>query len=95
MDWKIKNIQTYDSSAIALAEYFKGIGPRINDIELGLNLARASKKARVVEIGCGDGRDAIEIVKRSGWYEGFDPSEGLLDIARNTYPKLRLSLQML
>jgi len=87
MDWNTKTIETYDSSATALAEYFKGAGVRTKDIELALNLAGATSEARVIEIGCGDGRDAAEIVKRTKWYEGFDPSEGLLQIARNRLPQ--------
>lgn len=86
MDWKQQNVKTYDDSAKALARYFKGIGARVSDIECGLKLAKVGGSARVVEIGCGDGRDAIEIVKRVGWYEGFDPSKGLLDIARRKLP---------
>lgn len=84
MDWKQKTIETYDASAPALAEYFKGIGPRVADIERALKLAGGHGK--VVEIGCGDGRDAAEIVKRVDWYEGFDPSTGLLAIARENLP---------
>lgn len=81
-------ITTYNRSAIALAEYFKGIGARTNDIKLALKLAGVTdKSAWVIEIGCGDGRDATEIVKVVKWYEGFDPSEGLLRIARKKLPK--------
>ncbi len=87
MDRQAKNIQTYNNSARALAEYFKGIGPRISDIELGLSLAGKNDESRVVEIGCGDGRDAVEIVKRSSWYEGFDPSKELLGIAQSHLPE--------
>ena len=86
MDWQKKTIQTYDDSAQALAEYFKGLGPRVSDIQLGLKLAQADENAHVVEIGCGDGRDAKEIVKQVAWYQGFDPSNGLLEIARRTLP---------
>lgn len=87
MDWNTKTIETYDTSAKALADYFRGIGPRAKDIELALELAGAMQDARVIEIGCGDGRDAAEIVKRTAWYEGFDPSEGLLKIARSKLPQ--------
>ncbi|GAC1391386.1 MAG: hypothetical protein NVSMB46_03720 [Candidatus Saccharimonadales bacterium] len=87
MDWKAKTIQTYDESATQLADYFKGIGARIDDIELALKLAKVgSQEAMVVEIGCGDGRDAKEIVARVSSYEGFDPSENLLKLARLTVP---------
>jgi SAM-dependent methyltransferase len=83
---KNPTVDTYNESARALSEYFNGIGPRIEDIERGLSLAGASENASVVEIGCGDGRDAEEILKRVGSYEGFDPSEGLLNIAQEKVP---------
>ena len=86
MNWDQKTIHTYDKSAKALADYFKGIGARVYDIELGLKLANKETGARVVEIGCGDGRDTSEIIKRVSWYEGFDPSEGLLQLARRKLP---------
>lgn len=86
MDWNARTIQTYDESAEELAQFFNKAGARIDDIELALKLAGATSNARAVEIGCGDGRDAAEITKRVAWYEGFDPSEGLLHIARNKLP---------
>ncbi len=87
MNWHAKTILTYDTSAKALAEDFKGIGPRNDDIELALKLANAAGDARAVEIGCGDGRDAVGIIKRTAWYEGFDPSEGFLKLARHKLPQ--------
>jgi SAM-dependent methyltransferase len=84
MDWQAKTIETYDASAPQWAEYFKGIGARVLDIELGLSLAdKADGTARVVEIGCGSGRDAKELIERVGWYEGFDPSKEFLKLARS------------
>ncbi len=81
MDWYTHNIKVYDDSANELAEYFSGIGSRTEDIKRGLVLADKDTDARVVEIGCGDGRDGDEIVQRVKWYEGFDPSVGLLKLA--------------
>lgn len=86
MNWYKQNIATYDKSAKQLAEYFKGIGPRVKDIKYALELAGNPKNARVIEIGCGDGRDAKEIVKLVDWYEGIDPSAGLLEIAKKDLP---------
>jgi ubiquinone/menaquinone biosynthesis C-methylase UbiE len=87
MNWHDRTIETYDQSAKQLAEYFSGIGSRVQDIEKGIELTyRDPATLRVVEIGCGDGRDAEEIVKSVGWYEGFDPSEGLLAIAKKKLP---------
>jgi SAM-dependent methyltransferase len=92
MDWKLETVRTYDRSAQALADYFQGIGPRVEDIERGLVLAGNPEAPRVVEIGCGDGRDAAEIIPRAAWYEGFDPSEGLLTIARQRLPKANFKM---
>lgn len=87
MNWHTKTIETYDKSAEALAEYFKGAGARVGDIDLALQFAGAPSEARAVEIGCGDGRDAAEIIKRTKWYQGSDPSEGLLGLAREKLPQ--------
>ena len=86
MDWQQKNVAVYDASAKELSDYFSGIGSRVEDIEQGLKLIDSQATVRAVEIGCGDGRDAVEIVKRVDWYEGVDPSEGLLAIARDRLP---------
>ncbi len=87
MDWAKKTTETYNSSALELARFFRGIGPRSKDIDRGLKLAVAGNQARVVEIGCGDGRDAADMIKRDIWYQGFDPSEGMLDFAHKKNPK--------
>jgi SAM-dependent methyltransferase len=82
MNWYDETIKVYDKAATELAEHFAGVGPRINDIEIALKLAKMPpNSAKVIEIGCGDGRDAKEISKRVAWYEGFDPSQKMLDIA--------------
>lgn len=86
MDWLTENTKVYNENAAELAAHFVGAGSRIADVERGLHLANKSTHAKVIEIGCGDGRDATEIVKRVAWYQGFDPSTGLLDIARAKNP---------
>ncbi len=82
-------IKTYDDSAdqfdLHFSDYF-GQGPRIADINKALELLNKDQAVRVVEIGCGTGRDAKEIVKLVDWYEGFDPSKGLLRVAKNKVP---------
>ncbi len=80
-------VETYDNSAEMFVSYFAGIGSRVKDIETALELTQQDPLSiSAVEIGCGDGRDAVEIVKRVGSYEGFDPSVGLLDLARQKLP---------
>lgn len=86
-----KTISTYNSSAELVSEHFKGVGSRVSDIEKALELAACNRDAAVIEIGCGDGRDAEEIVRRVGAYAGFDPSEGLLEIARRRLPATAFS----
>jgi SAM-dependent methyltransferase len=76
-----ETIETYNHSAAALSEYFRGVGPRIDDIELAFHLAGDLPNPKVVEIGCGDGRDAKEITDRTNWYLGFDVSRGMIELA--------------
>src|SRR6185437_12824344 len=40
----------------------------------------------VLEVGCGNGRDAAEIIKRTSRYLGIDISEGLVALARKKVP---------
>src|SRR3990167_58588 len=84
-------IKTYDDGASQFDQHFFeyfGKGPRISDIDQGLKLAGVEvAKAKVVEIGCGTGRDAEAMVKRADRYEGFDPSKGLIEVAKNKVPK--------
>jgi SAM-dependent methyltransferase len=81
-------VDTYDRSASQFADHFQNYvdGVARQEIEKSLELAGNSSKARVVEIGCGAGKDAAELVRRVAWYEGFDPSEELLKTARAHVP---------
>lgn len=91
-NWKQKNLQTYNQSADALAEYFRGIGPRTTDIKKALKLAGDPENANVVEIGCGDGRDAREIVKLVGTYVGFDIAEEAIKLAKKHVPRAQFEV---
>lgn len=75
-------ISTYDNSAQELATYFAGIGSRLDIIQEALEAAGKPENTRVVEVGCGDGRDAEDIVPLVGWYEGLDPSIEFIKLAR-------------
>jgi SAM-dependent methyltransferase len=88
-DYRDETIQTYNRSAKALAEYFRGIGPRKKYIDKAFELAGSPEDAYVLEIGCGDGRDAKEIVKRASCYTGFDISEELIKLAKKHVPKAK------
>lgn len=87
MNWHDKTVNTYDSKAKELAEKFQGIGARTDDILRAIKLCESDNDIHVVEVGCGDGRDAMEIIPRVASYIGVDPSEGLLELARKHLPK--------
>ncbi len=78
-------IDTYNRAARALAAKFAGIGARTEDIDLVFDLV-SEADPRVLEIGCGDGRDAIEITKRTNNYTGLDISSEMLRIAQERLP---------
>lgn len=84
-----ETLATYNRHPSEFAAYFRGIGPRVKYIEQALNFAgKSDGSADVLEIGCGDGRDAVEIVKRTKTYKGIDYSVGLIGLAKETLPDI-------
>jgi trans-aconitate methyltransferase len=81
-------ITNYNQSAQAMAEHFQSYddGAAKGEIELAVRLAGNPKRPRIVEVGCGAGKDAAEIFRIAGWYEGFDPAVKLLELARAHVP---------
>ncbi len=88
----LKTIAVYDKFPKQFSKYFSDIGSRIGDIEKAMSFLNNKSNIRSIEIGCGSGRDAAEIIKRVSWYEGFDPSKGLLDIAIKALPQTNFVL---
>lgn len=81
-----QTIKTYQDSAELFASKFDTIRPRINHIaETFFHIKR--KNPFVVEIGCGSGKDAQEILKRTKNYLGIDVSPGLVASARSKSPQ--------
>jgi SAM-dependent methyltransferase len=68
-----------------MAAKFNAIGPRINDIEKAFSYI-TKPNPNVLEIGCGNGRDAGEIIKRTEHYLGIDFSSSMIDLARQQVP---------
>lgn len=91
MNHKQTTINTYNKSARPLAEYFRGIGSRNKDIDIATKLA-GRVNPKVLEIGCGDGRDAKEIIKKTNDYIGFDISEKLIEMARHDVPDTKFEV---
>jgi SAM-dependent methyltransferase len=88
MDKKEQTIQTYNRSAAGMAEKFNKIGRRTLDIERGLGYI-SKKNPKILEIGCGNGRDAKEIVRFAFDYVGMDISESMIKLAREYVPGTR------
>lgn len=86
MDEKEETTETYNKSARALADKFRSMGARVDDIKKAFSYA-AKKNPSVLEIGCGDGRDAKEIVKHTLNYMGIDISEAMVKIAKEYVPE--------
>ena len=87
MSLDLQTIQTYNNSAKQMAAHFqqyKG-GTAKEEIDKAFLLAK-ERSPKVIEVGCGAGKEATEIVKRADQYEGFDPSIKLLEIARVHVP---------
>ena len=69
-----------------MADKFRAAPPRLKHINAALEAATI-RRPRVLEIGCGDGRDAKEIIKHVSWYKGVDVSEELVKLARDYVPE--------
>lgn len=92
MNDRQRTIDTYNKSAEELAAYFQGIGARKQDINKAFELMGSKENPLVIEIGCGDGRDAAEITKRTNNYVGFDISEGMIKVAKRNLPKAQFEV---
>jgi trans-aconitate methyltransferase len=91
MDKKEQTIATYNASANALAGKFDNLGARLSDINETFVLIK-KENPTVIEIGCGNGRDAAEIVKRTTNYLGIDISEKLIELARQKVPAAKFEV---
>jgi len=85
MDNKTQTINTYNESAQPLADKFDSSGARTNDIDETFMLIQKDNP-KVLEIGCGNGRDAQEILKHSDNYLGVDISEKMIELAKQKVP---------
>lgn len=87
MSTNIQTIQTYNDSAEQMAAHFLQYKDGIAKKEINTAFLLAGEHAnKVVEIGCGAGKDAAEIIKHASQYEGFDPAIKLLEIAKAHAP---------
>ena len=74
-------IESYNRFAGKFATKFDRIGTRKDDIDRVFGLI-AKANPKVVELGCGNGRDAKYILTKTEDYLGMDASSGLTNIAK-------------
>jgi len=86
MNSKQETIDTYNRTASQMADKFRNIGARTEDIERTFSLLNKTKPS-VLEIGCGDGRDAKEIAKYTDKYLGIDISASMIELAQAHVPE--------
>ncbi len=82
----LETIETYNRGAEHFAQEFDSLGPRKSDIAKAFSYINKTNP-KVVELGCGNGRDAKEILAWTTDYTGVDVSTRLLDIARMGNPE--------
>lgn len=88
---KQKTIETYDASAHAMRKKFADIGVRVDDVKRAFSFCE-KKDPRVLEIGCGYGREATEIIQHTHHYLGIDVSKVFVDLARIEVPTARFEV---
>ena len=82
---KLELIKAYNKGAVAYAKKFNDIGPRAIDIKRAFSHVQ-KKGGKVFEIGCGNGRDAKEMMKYTDDYLGVDISREMIKLAKNHCP---------
>lgn len=85
-DKKLQTKQSYDKNATMFAGKFDELGARKADIDKALSFID-NQNPFVFELGCGNGRDAKEILSRTNKYLGIDISSELIRLAKEKEPE--------
>lgn len=67
--------------------------PTAEEVDFMLKLLQLPSDAKLLDLGCGEGRHAIEIAKRGYQVTGIDVTEPLLEIARANAAKQQVDIQ--
>lgn len=86
MKKKQQTIETYNATAENMAKKFSDIGTRVEDIIQVFSYIQKDIP-KVVEIGCGNGRDASEILKHTPNYLWIDISSEMIRLAKEFLPE--------
>lgn len=79
-------LDTYNTNAEEFVDFFAGIGSRKPLIDRAIELCGVTEP-HVLELGCGDGRDARDILAQTPHYLGIDYAKRFIDIAKRTNPQ--------
>ncbi|EKD99829.1 MAG: methyltransferase type 11 [uncultured bacterium] len=90
-DKKQQTKDTYNISVEKIAKVFSEIDPKKEDIEKTLSFI-SKKNPKVLELGCGNGRDANEIIKYTNDYLGIDYSEKMIEECKKNVPNGRFDI---
>lgn len=88
---KKQTIETYNKSAVVHAKKFDEIGARTEDTLKTFSFVN-KPNPKTVEIGCGNGRDAKEIIKHTNDYLGIDLSKEMIRLAQQNVPDAKFQL---
>jgi len=94
IDKNKQTIKAYDNNARFYADKFDSYDIRREDIDQAIKL-NESKIDKVLELGCGNGRDAQYIISKIGNnnYIGLDASLGLIELAKQKIPEAEFHLK--
>lgn len=92
MDKKEATLNTYNSHAAEfVAKFNRTTGTRLDEIKRSFQLI-SKDHAKVLELGCGNGSEAREILKYTDDYIGTDISEEMIRLARKNLPDARFDV---
>ncbi len=86
MNKKLETKKAYEKGATELVKKFNQIGPRTKDVKKTFSYFKNHKKLNTLEIGCGNGRDAKQILKYTKNYTGIDFSEEMIKLSKEYLP---------
>jgi SAM-dependent methyltransferase len=88
----LETLAAYDRGADAFAKEWLEQPPAA---DLHAAVLEYFRPGRTADVGCGSGRDAAWLSENGFPATGYDPSEGLLRIARDRFPKIAFVLAAL
>lgn len=88
---KQQTIAVYNQNALKFTQGFDQIGARVEEIRRSFFFIKKANP-KVIEIGCGSGRDAGEIIKYTHDYLGIDLSPEMIQLARLRVPQAKFQV---